>query len=221
MSLPLFHVTPAHHPRRFRSGAKWVAIAAALFCNLPLALAQSSPGAGVITGSVSYLQRIALAPDALISVSLHDVTLADAPSKLIVEQRFPRCAAAGADHVSTALRSRQHRSRASLQASRANITTRGKLNFSTTARLPGPDGFGPAERRHGPANGGGVGQAGRRDTRQARRSGDAGEHRLEIDRARRRAGRPIGQQASAVSHLSIRQASRGRHQRLQPAVRHI
>src|SRR4029077_16505221 len=95
----------------------------------------SLPGAdapqGMITGTVTYLQRVALAPDAVISVSLQDVTLAEGPSKLIIEQRFP----AAGRQVPIAFRlpydsaSIDNSHRYSL---RATITTRGKLNFTTT-----------------------------------------------------------------------------------------
>ncbi len=39
-----------------------------------------------VTGTVSYLQRIALPPSAVIEVQLQDVSLADAPAKVIAEQ---------------------------------------------------------------------------------------------------------------------------------------
>src|SRR4029077_6811712 len=99
----------------------------------------SLPGAdapqGMITGTVTYLQRVALAPDAVISVSLQDVTLAEGPSKLIIEQRFP----AAGRQVPIAFRlpydsaSIDNSHRYSL---RATITTRGKLNFTTTSTYP-------------------------------------------------------------------------------------
>jgi putative lipoprotein len=89
----------------------------------------------MITGTVSYLQRMALAPDALIAVSLHDVTPADAPAKLIVEQRFP---AAGRQ---VPIPFRLPYESASIDPThrytlRATITTRGKLTFSTTSVYP-------------------------------------------------------------------------------------
>ena len=39
-----------------------------------------------VTGTVSYLQRMALPPNAILEVQLLDVSLADAPSKIIAEQ---------------------------------------------------------------------------------------------------------------------------------------
>jgi putative lipoprotein len=39
-----------------------------------------------VTGTVTYLQRIALPPDAVITVRIEDVSKADAPAKVIGEQ---------------------------------------------------------------------------------------------------------------------------------------
>jgi putative lipoprotein len=49
---------------------------------------QPAPKAS-LDGEVFYLQRIALPPTATLSVSLQDITLADAPAKVIDEQRAP------------------------------------------------------------------------------------------------------------------------------------
>jgi len=45
-------------------------------------------GANTVTGTVSYLLRIALPPSAVIQVQLLDVSLADARSKLIAEEKI-------------------------------------------------------------------------------------------------------------------------------------
>lgn len=42
-----------------------------------------------LEGEVFYLQRIALPPTAILSVSLQDISLADAPATVIDEQRGP------------------------------------------------------------------------------------------------------------------------------------
>lgn len=42
-----------------------------------------------LNGEVFYLQRIALPPTATLSVSLQDVSLADAPAVLLAEQKGP------------------------------------------------------------------------------------------------------------------------------------
>lgn len=41
-----------------------------------------------ITGTVAYRERIALPGDALVTVTLQDVSLADAPAKVIAKHRF-------------------------------------------------------------------------------------------------------------------------------------
>jgi uncharacterized lipoprotein YbaY len=43
---------------------------------------------GVLTGTVSYLQRIALPPDAVLDVQLQDVSLQDAPATVIASERY-------------------------------------------------------------------------------------------------------------------------------------
>jgi uncharacterized lipoprotein YbaY len=44
--------------------------------------------AGTVTGTVTYLQRMALPPDSVIEVKLQDVSLADAPAKTIANQKI-------------------------------------------------------------------------------------------------------------------------------------
>jgi uncharacterized lipoprotein YbaY len=43
---------------------------------------------GVLTGTIAYLQRIALPPDAVIDVQLQDVSLQDAPATVIAAERY-------------------------------------------------------------------------------------------------------------------------------------
>jgi putative lipoprotein len=50
---------------------------------------QTSAPKATLNGEVFYLQRIALPPTAVLSVSLQDISLADAPAKVIDEQRAP------------------------------------------------------------------------------------------------------------------------------------
>ncbi|VVN30287.1 YbaY family lipoprotein [Pseudomonas fluorescens] len=54
-----------------------------------LSACQSTPhgSQASLDGEVFYLQRIALPPTAILSVSLQDISLADAPAKVIDEQR--------------------------------------------------------------------------------------------------------------------------------------
>jgi putative lipoprotein len=42
-----------------------------------------------VTGTVTYLQRIALPPTAVVRVMLEDVSLADAPAKILAEREIP------------------------------------------------------------------------------------------------------------------------------------
>lgn len=44
---------------------------------------------GKVTGSITYRERIALPPSAVVTVKLVDVSLADAPAVLIAEQVIP------------------------------------------------------------------------------------------------------------------------------------
>jgi putative lipoprotein len=48
--------------------------------------AGSGPSANLVTGTVTYRERIALPPTAVVTVRLADVSLADAPSVLVAEQ---------------------------------------------------------------------------------------------------------------------------------------
>jgi uncharacterized lipoprotein YbaY len=50
--------------------------------------AKPTPSPGVVTGTVTYLQRIALPPQVSVLVKLEDVSLQDAPAKLISAQRI-------------------------------------------------------------------------------------------------------------------------------------
>lgn len=51
--------------------------------------ATRAPSSAAVTGSVSYVQRIALPPDAVLTVRLLDVSRADAPSVTLAEQTIP------------------------------------------------------------------------------------------------------------------------------------
>lgn len=49
----------------------------------------STSNTSTVTGTVSYLQRIALPPNAIVQVQLQDVSRADAPAVTIAEQKIP------------------------------------------------------------------------------------------------------------------------------------
>jgi len=68
-------------------------LALSLLLAAPLTFAQSSAEpdhtAHTVTGTVSYRQRIALPPDAVVRLVIEDVSLADAPAKSIGEEDVP------------------------------------------------------------------------------------------------------------------------------------
>jgi putative lipoprotein len=86
-----------------------------------------------LEGEVFYLQRIALPPTAVLSVSLQDISLADAPATVIDEQRGPV-----QGQVPLAKVEPNHR-----YSINARIEVDGKLLFITTenhaVRLDGSD----------------------------------------------------------------------------------
>jgi len=103
-----------------------------------LCQAQSSTAAGpgpMITGTVTYMARMALPPDAAIDVRLEDVSLADAPAKLVAENIF----VLGQNQVPVPFQLPYNPAeiRPSHRYSiRANITVDGDLLFTTTQLYP-------------------------------------------------------------------------------------
>lgn len=84
----------------------------------------------LVTGSVGYRERIALPANAVITVTLADVSLADAPSKTITEQTFEAGKQSSPFDYSLAFDT------ADIQANhrysvRATIKVDGKLRFTT------------------------------------------------------------------------------------------
>ena len=57
-------------------------------CQLDQPLKASRATAGSVTGTIAYLQRIALPPNAIILVQLQEVSRADAPSKTIAQEKI-------------------------------------------------------------------------------------------------------------------------------------
>ena len=57
-------------------------------CQLDQPLKTSRASAGSVTGTIAYLQRIALPPNAIILVQLQEVSRADAPSKTIAQEKI-------------------------------------------------------------------------------------------------------------------------------------
>lgn len=54
-------------------------------CSLPAGTGQ---GSALVTGTVTYRERIAVPTDAVVTVSLEDVSKMDVPSTLVAETRF-------------------------------------------------------------------------------------------------------------------------------------
>lgn len=65
---------------------KLVAISMVLLSVLIITGCGSSSGKTSVTGTVTYVQRIALPDDAVVTVQIEDVSLADAPAEVIGEQ---------------------------------------------------------------------------------------------------------------------------------------
>lgn len=57
-------------------------------CDAPPSPPAPADAAGRITGTVTHRQRSALPPDAVVEVELRDVSLADAPAKLLGRQEI-------------------------------------------------------------------------------------------------------------------------------------
>lgn len=53
-----------------------------------LAGCSTKPSAASVTGTFTYLQRIALPEDSQVSIAIEDISLADAPAQIINEIRF-------------------------------------------------------------------------------------------------------------------------------------
>lgn len=110
-----------------------------LLCVLPGVISpgfsQSANSGPMVTGTISYTVRMALPPDAAIDVRLEDVTLADAPAKLVAENIF----ALGGKQAPVPFQLPYNP--AEVQAShryvvRANITVSGNLLFTSTQVYP-------------------------------------------------------------------------------------
>lgn len=110
--------------------AVWLASVPVLFC-ATAASAQPAADAVTISGSVGYLQRIAMPPDALLTIRVEDLSRADTPALAETSEPF------GARQVpisfslsvpSPAIDARF------IYAVRATITVDGELRFATTRR---------------------------------------------------------------------------------------
>lgn len=84
----------------------------------------------VVTGSVGYRERIALPANAVITVTLSDVSLADAPSKTITEETFEAGEKSSPFDYSLAFNTADIQPNHTY-AVRATIKVDGKLRFTT------------------------------------------------------------------------------------------
>jgi len=110
--------------------AMWLAAALAVF---PAATLQAQPAEGfvIVNGSAAYRQRIAMPPDAVLTVRVEDVSRADAPAPVLAETREPFGTRQVPITFSLQVSSVAIDPRLSY-AVRATITVGGELRFTTT-----------------------------------------------------------------------------------------
>ncbi|KLN66369.1 MULTISPECIES: YbaY family lipoprotein [Vibrio] len=102
---------------------------------------QSSPSTltenkvDTVTGTVAYRERIALPKGALITVTLQDVSLADAPAKIIAKHRFETNGAQSPFKFDLAYHTSKIDPRHRYSVS-ARIEVNGKLRFITDTMYP-------------------------------------------------------------------------------------
>ena len=111
---------------------RWWASVLVFFCTAAVP-AQPAADSVTVSGSAAYLQRIAMPPDAVLTVRVEDVSRADAPAPVLAETREPFGARQVPIPFSLTLSSAAIDSRSSY-AVRATITVGGELRFTTTRR---------------------------------------------------------------------------------------
>jgi len=97
--------------------------------------AQSQNKVESVTGTVSYRERIALPKGSLITVTLQDISLADAPAKIIAKHRFETNGAQSPFEFDLAYHVAKIDPRHSYSVS-ARIEVNGKLRFITDTIYP-------------------------------------------------------------------------------------
>jgi len=103
-------------------------------CSAP-SWAQGTPAQAVVTGTVAYRERMALPPDAAIDVRIEDVSLQDAPAKLVAENVF----AAAGKQVPVPFQVPYNPADinpAHSYSVRATISINGQVRFTTTTANP-------------------------------------------------------------------------------------
>jgi len=127
---------PWRTPVMIRSSLVAVVVTTLLGCSgMSSAQTASDSASPMITGTVTYLVRMALQPEAAIDVRIEDVSLADAPAKLVAEYIF---AAAGKQ---VPIPFQLPYTAQDIQANhryqvRARISVEDKLIFATTQAYP-------------------------------------------------------------------------------------
>jgi putative lipoprotein len=106
-----------------------LAITALALWGVPL----DAQGTGTVTGTVTYRERIALPPDAVVRVQLQDVSRADAPATVVAETSFPTGGKQVPFPFTLTYDPAQIRPTNSY-AVRATIESGGQLLFTTTTR---------------------------------------------------------------------------------------
>ena len=109
--------------------------AAWALCLAPALQAQPAPDFVTVTGSATYLQRIAMPPQAVLTVRVEDVSRADAKARVMAETREPF----GGRQVPLAFALQVPRAAIDPRmryALRATITVGDDLRFTTTQHVP-------------------------------------------------------------------------------------
>lgn len=88
-----------------------------------------------ITGTIAYRERIALPDSAIVTVTLEDISLADAPSKVIAKHRFETNGAQVPFNFDLAYDQNKIEARHTYSV-RARIEVDGKLRFTTDTVYP-------------------------------------------------------------------------------------
>ena len=122
------------------AAGKWLAL---LSCSMlfacstaPTSTPASSPSNTItLSGNASYLQRIAMPPEAVLTVQVEDVSRADAPGIVLAKQQIPfnarQVPLAYSINIDSALVDPKHS-----YAIRATISVADKLRFTTTQHYP-------------------------------------------------------------------------------------
>lgn len=103
-------------------------------CAVPL-WAQGTPAQAVVTGTVAYRERMALPPDAAIDVRIEDISLQNAPAKVVAENVF----AAAGKQVPIPFQLPYNPADinpAHNYSVRATISVNGQMMFTSTATYP-------------------------------------------------------------------------------------